>query len=114
MILKERKSSMSIYVMIIYIAFFVFIGVIGVLNAQFIPEVSRAVKGASGVTIGGLTFRAFDEEVFKTLFFHGAIVQGLGGGIVAGVMEGGKPISGLKHAFVMITIAYVVFRLVIG
>lgn len=113
-IVKERKQSMSIYLMIIYIAFAVFIGVIAVLNAQFIPEVHKAVSKADGVSIGGLNFRAFDQDDFKTLFFHAAIIQGLGGGIVGGVMAGGKPIHGLRHSFVLVFIAWVLFRLVIG
>ncbi len=114
LILKERKSAMSIYVMIIYVAFFVFVGVVGILNAMFIPEVAKAMAGADGVKIGSVTFQAFDEQAFATVFFHAAIIQGLGGGLVAGVMEGGKPVAGLKHAFVMITMAYVVFRFMIG
>ena len=113
-IVKERKQSMSIYVMIINIAFAVFIGVIAVLNAQFIPEVAKAVSKADGVSIGGLNFRAFDEDDFKILFFHAAVIQGLGGGLVGGVMSGGKLIHGLRHSFILIVIAWVLFRLVIG
>ncbi|MHB8584590.1 MAG: type II secretion system F family protein [Thermoplasmatota archaeon] len=114
LIIKERKTAMSIYIMIIYIAFLVFIGVIAILNAQFIPQVAKAVKGAAGVSLGGLTFKPFDENQFRMLFFHAAVIQGLGGGIVAGVMQAGKPVAGLKHAFLMVAIAYVLFRFVIG
>lgn len=113
-IVKERKQSMSIYVMIIYIAFAVFIGVIAVLNAQFIPEVAKAVSKADGVSIGGLSFKAFDEDDFKILFFHAAVIQGFGGGLVAGVMSGGRLIHGLRHSFVLVLIGWVLFRLVIG
>ncbi|HUR69063.1 MAG TPA: type II secretion system F family protein [Candidatus Thermoplasmatota archaeon] len=113
-IVKERKQQMSIYTMIIYIAFAVFIGVIAVLNAQFIPEVAKAVSKADGVSIGGLNFKKFDEDDFKILFFHAAIIQGLGGGIVGGVMAGGKPIHGLRHSFILVVIAWVLFRLIIG
>lgn len=116
-ILQERRDSMVIYVMIIYVAFLVFLGVIGVLNAQFIPEISRAVSEASrsgAPSIGGLQFTEVDTQAYKTLFFHAAVIQGLGGGLVAGVMRGGKPVEGLKHSFAMIAIAYVTFRLVLG
>ncbi|HWH09425.1 MAG TPA: type II secretion system F family protein [Candidatus Thermoplasmatota archaeon] len=113
-IVKERKQSMSIYVMIIYIAFAVFVGVIAVLNAQFIPEVAKAVSKANGVSIGGLNFKAFDEDDFKILFFHAAIIQGFGGGIVGGVMSGGRAVHGLRHSFILVLIAWVLFRLVIG
>lgn len=113
-IVKERKQSMSIYLMIIYIAFAVFVGVIAVLNAQFIPEVAKAVSKADGVKIGGLNFRKFDQDDFKTLFFHAAIIQGFGGGIVGGIMSGGKPVQGLRHSFILVFCAWVLFRVVIG
>ncbi len=113
-IVKERKQSMSIYLMIIYIAFAVFVGVIAVLNAQFIPEVAKAVSKADGVSIGGLHFRKFDQDDFKTLFFHAAVIQGLGGGIVGGIMSGGKPVQGLRHSFILVFLAWVLFRIVIG
>jgi archaeal flagellar protein FlaJ len=113
-IVKERKQSMSIYLMIIYIAFAVFVGVIAVLNAQFIPEVAKAVEKADGVSIGGLNFKKFDQDDFKILFFHGAIIQGLGGGLVGGVMSQGRMVHGLRHSFILVFIAWVLFRLVIG
>lgn len=113
-IVKERRQQMSIYVMIIYIAFAVFVGVIAVLNAQFIPEVAKAVEKADGVSIGGLNFRKFDQEDFKILFFHAAVIQGLGGGIVGGVMSQGKMVHGLRHSFILVGIAWVLFRLVIN
>lgn len=114
MINSERKGGMQIYVMIIYIAFLVFLGVIAVLNVKFMPEVAKAVAGAEGVTVGSITFAAFDIQGFRTLFFHAAIIQGLGGGFVAGAMEDGKPVAGLKHAFAMTVIAYVAFRFFLG
>ncbi|PSG97174.1 hypothetical protein BRD56_06870 [Thermoplasmatales archaeon SW_10_69_26] len=114
MIHSERRSGMQIYVMIIYIAFAVFLGVIGVLNVKFMPEVAKAVAGAEGVSVGSITFEEFDIQTFQTLFFHAAIIQGLGGGFVAGSMQDGKPVAGLKHAFAMTMIAYVTFRLFLG
>ncbi len=110
----ERQSGMQIYVMIIYIAFLVFIGVIAILNTKFMPEVAKAVSGASGVSVGSITFEEFDMQVFQTLFFHAAIIQGLGGGFVAGSMEEGRPAAGLKHAFAMTMGAYLVFRFMLG
>lgn len=116
-ILQERRDSMVVYVMIIYVAFLVFLGVIAVLNAQFLPEISKAVSEASkqgAPSIGGLQFSSVDTQAFRTLFFHAAVIQGLGGGLVAGVMRGGKPVEGLKHSFLMIAVAYVVFRVLMG
>lgn len=112
-ILWERRSAMGIYAMIIYIAFAVFLVVIGVLNAQFIPELARATSQVAGQKLGGLDFSAFSVASYQRLFFHAAILQGLGGGFVAGVMTQGKPLAGLKHSFIMVGLAYVVFRFLI-
>jgi flagellar protein FlaJ len=114
LLLKERKTSMSIYVMIIYIAFFVFLAVIAVLDAQFLPQVAKAVGGAQGVAVGPIKFGKIDVDAFEQVFFHAAIIQALGGGFVAGVMEEGKPIAGLRHVFIMVIFGYIAFRFVIG
>ncbi|MDD5503023.1 MAG: type II secretion system F family protein, partial [Candidatus Thermoplasmatota archaeon] len=110
----ERKQNMGIYVIIIYLAFLVFIAVIEIMYSQFIPQIYKAVSGvAPGTSIGGMTFAPFDIETYKTLFFHAALIQGIGGGLVAGVMEEGKAIMGLRHAFIMIIISYLAFRFVV-
>jgi flagellar protein FlaJ len=75
--------------------------------------VAKAVAKADGVSIGGLNFKKFDEDDFKILFFHAAVIQGLGGGLVGGVMSQGRIVHGLRHAFIMVSIAWVLFRLVI-
>jgi archaeal flagellar protein FlaJ len=110
-ILEERKRQMAIYAMIIYIAFFVYMVVIFVLAAQFLPGFEKAVGAASGQKVGGLNFEAFDKQTFITVFFHGALIQAVGGGLVSGVMTGGHPLDGLKHSFIMTIISWVFFRL---
>jgi archaeal flagellar protein FlaJ len=109
-ILMERKQQMGVYSMIIYIAFGVFLTVIGVLNSQFIPELAAAAGEAAGEQVGGLRFGNIDVPTYQRIFWHAAIVQGIGGGLVAGVMTDGHPLSGLRHSVIMTLVAYVVFR----
>ena len=109
----ERRQSMSIYVIIIYLAFLVFLAIIEILYTQFIPEIHKAVSGVAGASVGGMTFVPFDVGVYKTLFFHSALIQGIGGGLVAGVMEEGKAAAGLRHVFIMVIIAYAAFRFLV-
>jgi flagellar protein FlaJ len=112
-ILEDRTRQMAIYSMIIYIAFFVFLVVIFVLAAQFLPAFEEALGGASGEQVGGLSLAAFDKEDFITIFFHGSLIQAVGGGLIAGVMTGGSPIDGLKHSFIMTIIAWIFFRVLL-
>ncbi|MCA1811528.1 MAG: type II secretion system F family protein [Halobacteriales archaeon] len=113
-IVGERNTQMSMYNVVIYISFFVFIVVVLVLSAQFIPAFKKAVGAASGQQVGGLQFRDFDPEDFNTIFFQAAVVQAIGGGLVGGVLTKGNPISGFIHIAVMLGMAWLSFRLMVG
>lgn len=113
-IVAERNEQMSMYSVVVYIAYFVFIAVVLVLAAQFIPAFKDAVGAASGQQVGGLTFKDFDPEEFNTLFFHAAIVQAIGGGLVGGVLTRGHPVAGFNSIMVMIAAAWLSFRVIVG
>lgn len=113
-IVSERNTQMSMYNVVIYISFFVFIAVVLVLSAQFIPAFKKAVGAASGQQVGGLNFRDFDPEDFNTIFFQAALVQAIGGGLVGGVLSKGSPVAGFMHIGVMMIAAWVSFRVVVG
>ena len=113
-IVSERNTQMSMYNVVIYIAFFVFIAVVLVLSAQFIPAFKKAVGAASGQQVGGLQFRDFDPEDFNTIFFQAALVQAIGGGLVGGVLSKGSPVAGFMHIGVMMIVAWLAFRVMVG
>lgn len=113
-IVSERNTQMSMYNVVIYISFFVFIAVVMVLSAQFIPAFKKAVGAASGQSVGGLNFRDFDPEDFNTVFFQAALVQAIGGGLVGGVLSKGSPVAGFMHIGVMMIVAWLCFRVLVG
>jgi flagellar protein FlaJ len=113
-IVSERNTQMSMYNVVIYISFFVFIAVVLVLSAQFIPAFKKAVGAASGQQVGGLQFRDFDPEDFNTIFFQAALVQAIGGGLVGGVLSKGSPVAGFMHIGVMMVAAWLSFRVLVG
>jgi flagellar protein FlaJ len=114
-IVQSRNNQMGMYSMVIYIAFFVFIAVVLVLQAQFIPAFKTAVDAAgAGAKVGGLNFKQFDPEDFNTIFFHAALIQGMGGGLVGGVLTKGNAIAGMRSVVIMMIIAWVSFRIVVA
>ncbi|HUR25158.1 MAG TPA: type II secretion system F family protein, partial [Candidatus Thermoplasmatota archaeon] len=113
-IVSERNTQMSMYNVVIYISFFVFIAVVMVLSAQFIPAFKKAVGAASGQSVGGLNFKDFDPEDFNTVFFQAALVQAIGGGLVGGVLSKGSPVAGFMHIGVMMVVAWLCFRVLVG
>ncbi|WP_292463938.1 type II secretion system F family protein [Methanolobus sp.] len=110
---RERTMSMMIYIVIIYISFLVFVGVIYVISTTFLTEMASAgeqmaASGGQGGFLGN-----FDLNAYTQLFKHAAIIQGLSSGLMAGAMGEGSVMAGLKHSTIMIIIGYVIFTLFI-
>jgi flagellar protein FlaJ len=109
---RERSMSMMIYIVIIYISFFVFVGVIFVISTTFLTEMAEAGQqmAASGSQTGGF-LGSFDLEAYTRLFKHASIIQGMSSGLMAGAMGEGNVMSGLKHSVIMVAIGYAIFTL---
>lgn len=99
---KERSSEMFIYVFIIFVTFFVFLVIVYVLAAFFMP----ALDGSSNPA---MSMGSFDLEEYNLLFFHAALLQGFGSGLVAGKMGAANISSGLKHSLAMMSVSYILF-----
>jgi len=102
------------YVNIIYIAFFVFIGIIFIISTSFLPVMAEAGGdvASSGMSAEGF-LGAFDIDVFKRIFLHASLLQGFCSGLVAGKMGSGHIAAGLKHSVAMMLVSYGVFTILI-
>lgn len=109
----ERKMSMLIYIIIIYISFLVFVGIIYIISTTFLEEMAKA--GEKSTSGGGVPLSLSREKLaeYNRLFFHGALIQGFSSGLIAGVMGEGSVLSGLKHSVIMVTIGYLLFTLLV-
>lgn len=119
---NERMLSMSLYTVVIYVTFFVFLGVAAIMYSQFIPHLvaSSQAAAAQAGTLGGAEIAGIGSsselrlEDFQLFYFLAALVQGLGDGIVAGMMGQGKAVLGLRHSFFMVLLAYVTFTVLLA
>lgn len=110
---EERSQSIKMYVMILYIAFFVFLYVSWSLVTGFFPQLPEAQPGDVAEIAGeGISFSGFDKALYIRLFFHAAVLEAFFSGLVAGQLGEGNAKLGLKHGLVMMAIAYVVFRFI--
>ena len=124
---RERRQVMLTYLIVIYISFLVFLGIIAALSVSFIPAIEEAtipgtgggladapddgVTGGSGGVIGGIgDINAF---AYEQLFFHAASVQAICSGLVAGQLGEGSVKDGVKHVVILLALTLVTF-LVIG
>ena len=110
---RERLSDMFIYTAIIYLAFFVFLFVVGVLSNNFIPILGNVNSAGipQGTPISSIT--ASSIKSIMRLMFHSVVLQALFSGLIAGQMGEGSLKAGIKHSCIMIVIALVVFNVFI-
>lgn len=103
---KERNAEIFVYIFIIYIAFMVFLFIVYILGAYFLPAMPASTETAAA----GSSFAIdFDLEAYTLLFFHAALIQGFCSGLVAGKMSSGTVYAGLKHSIIMMSVAYILF-----
>lgn len=111
-LVEERRISMGLYVAIIYITFLVFLGVVAVMQSTFIPEVLGAGEAAGEAAAAGvpaLGFSGVSLQDYYLFYYFAALAQGVGNGMVAGVIETGRATSGLRHSVAMALITWAVF-----
>ncbi|UCD92594.1 MAG: type II secretion system F family protein [Methanobacteriota archaeon] len=117
----ERKIAMSTYIAVIYISFLVFLVTIWILNVSFLPKMKETstVIEARGQGGGDGEFQSplaenIDELIanIQIAFFLAAIIHAVGDGILAGVLDNGQVVNGLRHSFIMLVIGFMLLLLV--
>jgi len=58
---------------------------------------------------GGISFGSTSIATFERLLFHACLIQALFTGLIAGEMGEGSLRAGVKHAAIMVFIAFVIF-----
>ncbi|MDS0298340.1 type II secretion system F family protein [Halogeometricum sp. S1BR25-6] len=114
---RERRQEMLTYLVVIYISFFVFLGIVVALTLAFIPAVEAAsqsaaissgeVQGVSTGVFAGLS--TVNTGAYELLFFHTASIQAVCSGLIAGQLGEGRVFDGLKHALVLLSLSYALF-----
>ncbi|MDW7725650.1 MAG: type II secretion system F family protein [Candidatus Methanoperedens sp.] len=105
---KDKSVNMLIYLIIIYMAFLVFLYVVYSLTATFLPPMA---KGAAAG--GGAFIKNFNLDFYKVYFYHTALIQAFFSGVVAGVMGEGNFRSGFKHSLILILISFLLFKFMV-
>ncbi|MDD1776422.1 MAG: type II secretion system F family protein [Candidatus Methanomethylicus sp.] len=101
----ERKATMKTYIVIVYIAFGVFMATVVILLNQFFYPMLQ---------MGSAIFKAQgDYLTYRRIFFYMALLQALFSGLVAGKLGEGFMAAGFKHSIVMMLMSLVIFILII-
>ena len=106
----ERRMNMASYVVVVYVAAFVFLAVVSIICSTFLPAMAGASSAGLSTTGAPMGGGGVDSKEIMMIFFYAALIQGFGSGLVAGVFGDGSIPAGIKHAFILVIASWVVFR----
>lgn len=115
---EERGVTMQTYVLVVYIAFFVFIATIIILQGQFLPKMEEAGRQvnekAAEMGLGAIPGVSIKTEVIDKvgfIFLLSVLVHAVGDGILAGVIQKGSIPIGMRHSAIMLIAAFFTLRI---
>ncbi len=114
---KERKSAVFNLIVQGYIIFFIFIGIMLVMEFKILPLTygtgSAGLFGGGGLTeIGSATMTqstdSLSAEKISNMFLYLLLAQGFFAGLTIGKLSEGSLKAGIKHSFVMTIAAFLI------
>ena len=104
---RERRSRTRMQVAIILMTYVTLLGVMAILQTQFIDVMADLVaQGDGGTEAGGTAFDGgVDPDVLSMLFFHAVTIQAVLSGFIAGYIRNADLVSGVKFAVGLLTLA---------
>ncbi|WP_136715541.1 type II secretion system F family protein [Halorientalis salina] len=114
---RQRRRQMLTYLVVIYVSFAVFLVIIVAVQEVLVPSLPDSVptpdsNNRLGVNADQITrFGEVNKAAYTLVFFHTALIQGFLSGLIGGQIGEGTVRDGVKHAFVLLGIAYVAFVL---
>ncbi len=111
---KERKAAISSLVVQGYIIFFIFIGIMLVMEFKILP-LAVQVTSLQGISTGSLDVAqigsgspVFSTESLSNLFLYLLLAQGFFSGFAIGKLTEGSLKAGIKHSFIMMISAFLI------
>ena len=108
---REKDAALKEYLLIIYAAQLILIGLIFMLNSTLLPSIldmMTASAGGKGVTGFGISSSSLNITKFRTGFFHVIMINAFASGIIAGQLTEGKARHGLKHSVILMILGYTI------
>jgi flagellar protein FlaJ len=112
---KERKAAIFNLIVQGYIIFFIFIGIMLVMEFKILPLTYGTSSfglstGDIGSFTGGVTMAAekLDPEQISGMFLYLLLTQGFFAGLTIGKLSGGTLKAGIKHSFILTIAAFLI------
>jgi len=111
---RKRRREMSSYIAIVVIGFLVYLLVVLMLDTAYLDPIAAisAEQAASDGPESPLGFSSVPIDVYKTVLFHSALIQGVGSGLLAGKLADNSVRSGLKYSLLLVVVSVIAFSLI--
>ncbi|MFC7175982.1 type II secretion system F family protein [Halosegnis marinus] len=112
---RARTREMSSYIAIVVIGYLVYLVVVLMLDANYLTPIAEAAEQQAeygGGIESPLTFTDVPVDTYRTLFFHSAVIQGFGSGLLAGKLADNRLLTGLKFGLALVIVATVAFAFI--
>lgn len=112
---SERQSKLSQQVLVMYVIFFIFLGMLVVLQKVLAPLFVMQSAGASsgGASFLSLSAGQFGPSYYRSIFLNMILIQGFFSGLIAGQLGEGKALAGIKHSAIMLVAGLAIFTLAV-
>jgi len=111
---NQRKTTMSIYAMVMMVCFFVFLSITILLDrtifSSFFEIQAKQVTQAAGTV---LQINTVDPIMLNYTLYSFVFVQSLGAGMLSGFMTDGKLSSGVRYSCILGLISIIVFKMLL-
>lgn len=107
---QQRRTEMSMYAIVIFISFFVFLAVILIIDKTIFAAIFDISVKMKGKSIGNMQIAQIDQGMLKNTFFSFVLVQSLGGGLLGGFMMDGRLSSGVRFGFILVLVSFFIFK----
>ncbi|RXK51730.1 type II secretion system F family protein [Halorientalis pallida] len=110
---RRRRQDLSAYTTVVVVGFLVYMLVIVLLDTSYLQPIADtpSVPEPEGVTGTPVSVVNLPVEAYRALFFHSALIQATGVGLIAGKLSRDSVLSGLKYGIALIALTLVTFAL---
>lgn len=109
----QRRTSMSVYALVILVCFFVFLGIIFILDSTIFASFLK-IQAEQASTIGeAIRLNVVDPVMLKYTLYSFVFSQSIGAGLLAGFMMDGNLSSGIRYSVILGIISIFVFKMII-
>lgn len=106
----RQRRNMRPYVLVVFIGVFVYLGIVVLFDKHFLPVAAEvAEQSTESLRRAPLQVGEVPTRTYRRLFFHSALIQAVGNGLLLGVLTDNRVASGVGYAAVLVAVSLGVF-----